>query len=100
MATKMSDAVEATIIMDNELRIFGGQQGVHQDMGYRVETALQNDGSNRLEGFTVISYDIARGSVAAYYPEANCLIPLSYNDKNSGTPSYKSVPVRITRRAA
>ena len=65
-----------------------------------IETALSNDGSNRLEGFTVIAYDIARGSVAAYYPEANCLIPLSYNDKNSGTPSYKSVPVRITRRAA
>ena len=65
-----------------------------------IETALPNGGSNRLEGFTVIAYDIARGSVAAYYPEANCLIPLSYNDKNSGTPSYKSVPVRITRRAA
>ncbi len=65
-----------------------------------IETALPGDGTNRLDGFTVIAYDIARGSVAAYYPEANCLIPLSYNDKTSGTPSYKSVPVRITRRAA
>jgi molybdopterin-dependent oxidoreductase alpha subunit len=65
-----------------------------------IETALSSDGTNRLEGFTVIAYDIARGSVAAYYPEANCLVPLSYNDKTSGTPSYKSVPVRITRRAA
>jgi anaerobic selenocysteine-containing dehydrogenase len=65
-----------------------------------IETALPHDGSNRLEGFTVIAYDIARGSVAAYYPEANCLVPLSYHDANSGTPSYKSVPVRITRRTA
>jgi molybdopterin-dependent oxidoreductase alpha subunit len=65
-----------------------------------IETALSNNGSNRLEGFTVIAYDIARGSVAAYYPEANCLVPLSYHDENSGTPSYKSVPVRITKRAA
>jgi len=54
----------------------------------------------RLNGFTAISYDIARGSIAAYYPEANCLIPLSYQDEESGTPSYKSVPVRIFRHYA
>ena len=65
-----------------------------------IETALPNGKHNRVEGFTVIAYDIARGSVAAYYPEANPLIPLSFNDAQSGTPSYKSVPVRITRRAA
>jgi molybdopterin-dependent oxidoreductase alpha subunit len=64
-----------------------------------VETALPGGEHKRLEGFTVISYDIARGSVAAYYPEANGLVPLSYHDAQSGTPSYKSVPVRITRRA-
>jgi hypothetical protein len=33
----------------------------------------------------------------AYYPEANVLTPLGYHDKQSGTPSYKSVPVRIHR---
>ena len=65
-----------------------------------IETVVHNGGHNRIEGFTVISYDIARGSVAAYYPEANPLIPLSFNDAESGTPSYKSVPVRIMRRAA
>jgi molybdopterin-dependent oxidoreductase alpha subunit len=64
-----------------------------------IETALPNSEGHRLEGFTVIAYNIARGSVAAYYPEANCLIPLSYHDETSGTPSYKSVPVTITRRA-
>ena len=65
-----------------------------------VETALPSSGSHRLEGFTVIAYDIARGSVGAYYPEANGLVPLSYHDEHSGTPSYKSVPVKITRRTA
>ena len=48
---------------------------------------------------TAIVYDIARGSVAAYYPEANGLVPLDYQDKESGTPSYKSVPVHIRRAA-
>ncbi len=37
--------------------------------------------------------------VGAYYPEANVLVPLDYLDKESGTPSYKSVPVRLTLRS-
>jgi anaerobic selenocysteine-containing dehydrogenase len=60
-----------------------------------VETALGEAAPARLTGFTVIAHDIALGSVAAYYPEANGLIPLSYHDAQSGTPSYKSIPVRI-----
>jgi len=55
--------------------------------------------THRLDGLTVIEYDIARGTVAAYYPEANVLVPLDYIDQESGTPSYKSVPIRITRSA-
>ncbi|WP_088141825.1 FdhF/YdeP family oxidoreductase [Achromobacter xylosoxidans] len=51
----------------------------------------------RLAGITAIEYNIARGSVAAYYPEANVLVPLDYIDKECGTPSYKSIPVRIRK---
>jgi molybdopterin-dependent oxidoreductase alpha subunit len=65
-----------------------------------IQTALPSFGHLRLNGFTAIAYDIARGSAAAYYPEANCLVPLSYQDKQSGTPAYKSVPVNITRRSS
>jgi anaerobic selenocysteine-containing dehydrogenase len=68
-----------------------------------VETALASDTPLRLVGLTAVGYDIAPGSVATYYPEANALVPLSYHDTESGTPSYKSVPVRIfssSRRAA
>lgn len=54
----------------------------------------------RLENITAIEYNIARGSVAAYYPEANVLVPLDYIDKECGTPSYKSIPVRIRRSGA
>jgi anaerobic selenocysteine-containing dehydrogenase len=64
-----------------------------------ITTALPFFEHLQLKGFTVVSYNIARGSVAAYYPEANCLVPLSYQDKQSGTPAYKSIPVKITRRA-
>jgi len=63
-----------------------------------IQSALPSFEHLRLNGFTAVAYDIPRGSVAAYYPEANCLVPLSYHDKQSGTPAYKSMPVRITRR--
>jgi len=64
-----------------------------------VTTALPGYEDLQLKGFTVVSYDIAPGSIAAYFPEANCLVPLAYQDKLSGTPAYKSVPVKITRHS-
>jgi hypothetical protein len=30
-----------------------------------------------------------------YYPEGNCLVGLENFDQESGTPSYKSVPVAL-----
>lgn len=61
-----------------------------------IETVI---GERRLryERITAIEYKIAPGTVGAYYPEANCLVPLDYLDVDSGTPSYKSVPVRVVR---
>jgi molybdopterin-dependent oxidoreductase alpha subunit len=60
-----------------------------------VEEAFAEGPPRLLKGFTAVSYNIPEGSVAAYYPEANCLVPLDYADAQSGTPGYKSVPVRI-----
>jgi molybdopterin-dependent oxidoreductase alpha subunit len=77
-----------------DLAAFGLEHG---DL-VEVETALPSSAGRRLS-LTAIAYDIAPGSVATYYPEANGLIPLDYQDKESGTPSYKSVPVRIRRAA-
>jgi anaerobic selenocysteine-containing dehydrogenase len=48
-----------------------------------------------MRGLTAVAYKIAEGSVAAYYPEANVLVALDHYDAKSGTPSYKSIPVRI-----
>jgi molybdopterin-dependent oxidoreductase alpha subunit len=61
-----------------------------------IETAIET-GIRRHLTLTAIAYNIARGSVGAYYPEANELVPLDYKDPASGTPSYKSVPVRLRR---
>jgi anaerobic selenocysteine-containing dehydrogenase len=62
-----------------------------------IET-IAPDRDLRLKGLTAIAYaNIVRGSVAAYYPEANVLVPLDFIDPESGTPSYKSIPVRVVR---
>lgn len=71
--------------------------GIAEGEAIRVETAFGSGRERRLDNVIAVAYAIARGSVATYYPEGNCLVPLDYNDKVSGTPSYKSVPVRVMR---
>jgi len=48
-----------------------------------------------LAGQTAVAYPIARGSIAAYYPEANLLVDARDYDRQSGVPSYKSIPVKL-----
>jgi anaerobic selenocysteine-containing dehydrogenase len=55
------------------------------------------DGAARRLRLTALQYDIARGSAAAYYPEANGLVPLDCHDPESGTPAYKSAPIRVAK---
>jgi len=61
-----------------------------------VEPAVP-DGESRRMTLTALRYEIAPGSAGAYYPEANGLLPLDHQDKVSGTPSYKAIPVRVRR---
>ena len=61
-------------------------------------TALDPQGNRtqrRMENLTLVIYDMAPGSVAAYYPEANIMVPLDSHDTQSGIPAYKSIPVVI-----
>ncbi|MGE9550078.1 FdhF/YdeP family oxidoreductase [Erwinia amylovora] len=61
-----------------------------------IET-LWNDGITRkVFGFKLVPYNIPKGNLAAYYPETNPLVPLSSFGDGSGTPTSKSVPVKIT----
>ncbi|MCK0206831.1 FdhF/YdeP family oxidoreductase [Starkeya koreensis] len=67
--------------------------------GDRVDiSTLATDGVERVvRGFRVVSHAFPEGSCAAYYPEVNPLVPLYAHDPDSFTPSYKAVPVRLTR---
>jgi molybdopterin-dependent oxidoreductase alpha subunit len=66
--------------------------------GDRIDVAAAPD--RVLRGYTAIAHPIARGSLAAYYPEANCLVALDTHDIKSGTPAYKSIPVTVSLAAA
>ena len=67
--------------------------------GDRIDlTGAFDDGVERaVRGFTAVARDLPRGCLAAYYPEANPLLALSERDRRSGTPAYKSMPVRMTK---
>jgi molybdopterin-dependent oxidoreductase alpha subunit len=45
--------------------------------------------------FRIVEYDTPKGSVAAYYPETNPLVPLDSTAQGSNTPVYKSVIVAL-----
>jgi molybdopterin-dependent oxidoreductase alpha subunit len=53
------------------------------------------DGERRAKGFRAVGYPIAAGCAAAYFPEANILVPLDSTAETSNTPTFKSVPIRL-----
>ncbi len=61
--------------------------------------ALESDAEDgvhrRRDGLIVTPYDIPRGCLGAYYPEANVLMPVEHHAEESHVPAAKSVPVRI-----
>jgi molybdopterin-dependent oxidoreductase alpha subunit len=65
-----------------------------------VETALDLAHPDRVvRGLTVVSYALPDGCCGAYYPETQPLFALEHVDRDSLTPSYKSVPVRLRRNS-
>ncbi|GAB3820937.1 FdhF/YdeP family oxidoreductase [Tessaracoccus terricola] len=62
--------------------------------------SVHSSGERRAPGFRVVSYDTARGCAAAYFPETNVLVPLDSVAEVSGTPTSKSVIIRLEREAA
>ncbi len=54
-----------------------------------------HDGERRWDGLRAVAYPTARGCVAAYFPEANVLVPAGHLGRRSRTPASKSVVVRL-----
>jgi molybdopterin-dependent oxidoreductase alpha subunit len=50
------------------------------------------------ERFLIIPFEIARGCVATYFPETNCLVPLEHTARKSNTPVSKWIEVELRLR--
>ncbi len=61
-----------------------------------VDVVSVHDGvERRAERFRLVAYEVARGTCAAYFPEANVLVPLDSVASESNTPTSKSIVVRF-----
>ena len=62
-------------------------------------TSHWHDGERHLRGFLAVPYEIPAGHCAAYYPEANALVPVTSVADISNTPTSKGVAVTIAPSA-
>lgn len=59
--------------------------------------SVWTDGERYARRFRAVAYPTPRGCAAAYFPEANVLVPLDSTALGSNTPTSKSVIIRIER---
>lgn len=60
-----------------------------------IVSLWSDDVERRVSGFTLIAFDIPKGQAAAYYPEANPLVPLESYGVGSYTPTSKYIAIRL-----
>jgi len=65
----------------------------------RLTTEMGDTVERHVDGFIVTPYDIPEGCIAAYYPEANPLIPMWHKAEGADTPAAKSITVSFTKLA-
>ena len=82
---------EVVFVSPEDLAELGFSDGQHVD----VHGVYQDNVERVLRNFRLVSYPTARGCAAAYYPEANVLVPLDSVAEGSQTPVSKAVIVRL-----
>jgi len=57
--------------------------------------SVWSDGERRAKAFRAVAYPTPKGCAAAYFPEANVLVPLDSTAEVSNTPASKSTVIRL-----
>jgi molybdopterin-dependent oxidoreductase alpha subunit len=78
------------LVSEQDLRDLGLADGGLVDL-----VSVAPDGERRAPGFRLVSYPTPAGCAAAYFPEANVLVPLDSTAETSNTPASKSVVIRL-----
>ena len=71
--------------------------GVAENDEVALASAAGDDVERIVRGLRVLIRELPPGTVAAYYPECNPLIPVWHHASESHVPAGKSVPVRIVK---
>jgi len=82
-------------ICRKDLEKLGWQAGMLVDI-----TSVWHDGERGVQGFILVEYDIPEGCLASYFPETNPLVPLDSTADRAGTPTSKSIPVKLSLSSA
>ncbi len=90
----ISHARRIVFVNPDDLAELGIQPGDMVDL-----TSHWSDGERKAERFQAIPYDMPSRSAAAYFPEANALVPITNIADISHTPVSKSIEISITRSA-
>jgi len=80
------------LVNPKDLAALGLQDGAVVDV-----VSTWQDEERRAKAFRLVSYDTPPGCAAAYFPEANVLVPLGSTAEISNTPTSKSVVIRLER---
>ncbi|MBY8852081.1 hypothetical protein K7G98_28910, partial [Saccharothrix sp. MB29] len=95
----VKDGRRVVFVNPDDLVGLGLADGQHVDLVSEWPEDPTGVVERRAERFRVVSYPTARGCAAAYFPEANSLVPLDSTATVSGTPTSKSIVVRLAEVA-
>jgi molybdopterin-dependent oxidoreductase alpha subunit len=87
---------EVLFVNEEDIAKLGFQNGDKVDM-----VSLWEDGVTRkVQGFTLVAYDIPKGQAAAYYPETNPLVPLDSYGERTFTPTSKFIAIKLEKASS
>ena len=91
----VKDARRVVMVNPDDLAEFGIADGSMVDVVSEWADDPTGTTERTAANFRVVSYPTARGCAAAYFPEANSLVPLDSTASESNTPTSKSIVVRL-----
>jgi len=78
-----------------DIESLGLTAGQRVDLVSEWTDADQRLQERRAKDFLVVAYSTPVGNAAAYYPEANALVPLDHTAAKSNTPASKAITIRV-----
>jgi anaerobic selenocysteine-containing dehydrogenase len=82
-------------INPTDIESLGLTAGQRVDLVSEWTDADQRLQERRAKDFLVVAYSTPVGNAAAYYPEANALVPLDHTAAKSNTPVSKAITIRV-----